>query len=159
MKKIIVLLLIILIPSSFALITTVNEDPRIDWYEVSDDDLAVCLAWGGTENTITSTTKGEVSGPDFLTELTIAVQASKTPKPNGQSLYEVAWYVQPFEGTVDYNVSLVSENSSLLIASASSVAQAGSSGYFANYSATNYTTITLKHSLGEISNIPIVVRE
>jgi hypothetical protein len=76
-----------------------------EWYGVDDWELDVCQKWGGggveegyAHGSFATTGSG-------LQSTTLTVQAQKTVYPDQtSSLYEIAWYVEPSEGTISYSI-------------------------------------------------------
>ena len=80
----------------------------LDWYIVEPWELEVCSKWGGTD-TINNAVIG--SSATYISQLTITLAGYVTKYPNGDHLYEVAYYIQPLTNSVDYKIKLYNTSS------------------------------------------------
>ncbi|MBI4439919.1 hypothetical protein HY638_03015 [Candidatus Woesearchaeota archaeon] len=105
MKKTILLAAIALVLSFdvIALFGTSDFNPRIEaWYQIPDYEKDICMKYGGKDAPDTSV-KGEAS---FVSEITIAIQASRQKEPDNRTLYEISYYVETFLRDATYIVQV-----------------------------------------------------
>ena len=131
--------------------------PKTDWYELADWEVKVCMAWGGADKVITSGVGTMKSEASLITNNRIvSIQAersnvipsiAKNISYEESSVYEVAWYVMPFEADDDlnYEVNLISEDGdSMLLDTGNANYYNPAKGYAANASDINFTQATIK---------------
>jgi hypothetical protein len=143
---IVALLSIIFVVSAF--------NPRVDdWYDVSDWEVEVCSKFGGyLEAGISSF----LSAAKPVDQLSYTLQAKSKSNPDGQSLYEVSYYIQPVDQAIAYKISLISiRGDAPLVIAQGSAESSGAYGYKAEYSAANYSFASLELEDNSLT-VPIV---
>ncbi len=131
------------------------HDPRVDgWYEVSDWELDVCTKWGGTGRA----QSGHISqeGETRISQLEVTLQAYKA-EYEGNTLYEVAWYIKPFRGEEEYTV-LLDGDQELEIYAGSATNTAGDNGYDARHMNASFESATIIYDSGRLV-VPIVEKQ
>ena len=74
-------------------------NPRVLWY------VEFCREWGGTK---IARSGARVTGkPLFISQTTVTLQAINESFPDGDKIYKVSYYVQPFGGPADYAIRLI----------------------------------------------------
>ena len=121
-----------------------DEDPRFpDWYDVSDGELTFCSQYGGyTEDQ--SYYQSTQQGTEQVIGLTMTAQGYRTTQYESY-LYEVAWYVHPFNEDLTYTISVVDESDNdeeLFTGFAPSID--GDAGYEAFESTTDYEYVRVE---------------
>jgi len=137
----------------------------VSWYSVEDWELEVCSMWSETEEARHSSVMQ--SSEIYLSQLTLTLQGKKIVYPDNSSLYEFAWYIQPAQGNVEYEVLAYNENNTNVyyvldggIVSGGSMFGAG--GYKAIYSNETYTRLKMNYKQGssiEYLDVQIIVLE
>jgi hypothetical protein len=121
-----------------------DEDARFpDWYDVSAAEWEFCSLYGGPIGVL-SDYQTEITGDDAeIARLTFTLQAFVSPGVT-MNIYELAWYVHPFEEGLGYTVYAVEEGGSMEeIFPGYAEAIGGSAGYEAFESDTVYTSALL----------------
>jgi len=127
-----------------------------DWYGVEDWELEVCQKWGGggveegfAHGSFATTGSG-------LQSTTLTVQAQKTVYPDEtKSLYEVAWYVEPSEGTITYSIIMQGPtNTKDLVQQGSASPNTPGKNYHSEELTAEYDRVILTIP-GQTINIPI----
>jgi hypothetical protein len=132
--------------------------PKTDWYDVAQWEIDFCMNWGGTTKTVESGVGKMAKEATFISHNRIfALQAERselTPSVKDKKLlsdsvvvYEVGWFVQPYEFDKDanYEIYLIGEDGdSIVLDSGNANYYNPSKGYYANESSVNFTKATLK---------------
>jgi len=150
-KTILLIILILLAGVVYAGIRT----PKTPWYEVEEWEIEVCSKWAGhsiPENAET-TTGYYAYGTSSLT-----IQAFKTNFGN-QTLYEIYYYIEPYEETQEYKLELINEKTQnrKKISSGTIGVHAGAADYYSEYLTDKFNKVRLVHKHGELK-VPIVQR-
>lgn len=145
--------------------------PKQAWYDVKQWEVDFCEKWGGTSSSIESGTGPVGTDSTFITHnRIISLQAERTdiiptalrvPGLN-VTVYEVAWYVQPFrsDDDINYEVYLIDERGHLSVLDSGNANYYNpAKGYQANSSSINFTKAEIKFWNEEITmrlNVTIV---
>lgn len=132
------------------------KTPKTTWYEVEDWETEICSKWSGEsapENAETET------GYFSYGTASMTIQAMKTTLGN-QTLYEIYYYIEPYDGEQTYTIQLINEAKQLTkdIASGTIGVSAGVADYYVEYLLQDYTEARLVHKYGEFK-VPIVERK
>lgn len=126
-----------------------------NWYSVEDWEVEVCSKWGGREKTQTHT--GGVMSTEFHKEAA-TIQGKVKEQYAGDKniyIYEISWYLQPMEGSVEYEIILKGEEDKK-VRTGSASANAGDAGYYATENTSNnYDYVVLDYDDGKLK-APIV---
>jgi hypothetical protein len=135
-----------------ALSSTTHGNPVLHWYNVSQWELDVCYAWGGTSDP-NSVSQNNVVG-DYYHNLIVTIQAEvsdplgEAAVATGKRVYEVAWFIQPtdLDETMNFEVNLIDQyGQKELVESLSSNYVNGFRGYDVRVSEKNYTNATITY--------------
>lgn len=164
-KRAIHIITLILLMLSPIVIVSAGKDSRIaSWYEVTDEEVAFCSKWGGTQEAQQGATS---DGTIALSQLTVSLQAQvedlftgiqnnteNNTKNNTEKLYKVSWYVEPFKSSVGWSVSLVG-NQTIGLDSGSASRTSPGVGFFADFFKEEFTHARLDYG-GHFLMVPIV---
>jgi hypothetical protein len=130
--------------------------PTTNWHEVEEWEIEVCSKWAGHSSPENSETE---SGYFAYGTTSMTLQAFKTNFGN-QTLYEVYYYIEPYDGEQQYHIQLINNEKQLRyeIDSGTIGVQAGVADYYTDYLTEDYTKVRIVHKNG-IFKVPIVVRE
>ena len=130
--------------------------PKTSWYDVEPWETEVCSKWAGSTSPENSETEaGYVSyGTTSMT-----LQALKTTAGN-QTLYEIYYYIEPYDGEQTYTLQLINEDKQLTkeIASGTIGIMAGVADYYVAYLPQDYNQARLTHKYGTFK-VPIIEKE
>lgn len=126
-----------------------GENETIPWYAVYDWELEECRNFAGTVEPA-NIMGGTITAITDLPSTSLTLQGLKTELPAGGYIYEIAWYIQPVEGDIDYDIILIPETGAdEEYVSGFADAMYGDSGYEAFESEEEYTHVKIEYNEGE----------
>ncbi|HLC64826.1 MAG TPA: hypothetical protein VJI46_01740 [Candidatus Nanoarchaeia archaeon] len=148
MKKtlLVVAIALVLAFDVIALFGTENFNPRIEaFYQIPDYEKDICMKYGGKDAPDTSV-KGESS---FISEITIAIQASKQKEPDNRTLYEISYYVETFLRDATYIVQVKNKltgETKKIVEKEEVFAHSGKSGFQTFYDAADWDYAEIRYT-------------
>ncbi|MBD3259977.1 hypothetical protein GF371_05115 [Candidatus Woesearchaeota archaeon] len=117
---------------------------EMDWYPVEDWELEVCSTWGGSGVEEGYAHGSYASTGSSLQSTTVTIQAQKTMYPDSSAqIYEIAWYVEPKEETIQYNIIMQGKTDTKQIAQGSAAVNSPGSDYYSEELAAEYDKVML----------------
>ena len=132
------------------------KTPKTTWYNVEDWETEVCSKWAGSSAPENAETE---AGYFSYGTASMTIQAMKTTLGN-QTLYEVYYYIEPYDGEQTYTLQLINEDKQITkdIASGTIGVNAGVADYYTEYLAQNYNEARLVHKYGTFK-VPIIEKK
>ncbi|MEM4263596.1 MAG: hypothetical protein QW666_01720 [Candidatus Woesearchaeota archaeon] len=127
------------------------------WHEVEEWEKEVCSKWGGTG---TAGSQGAITSGRKLSwaSMTATVQGKKTRTKEKEYIYEVAWYIDSFSETTNYEILMINPAKPELrhlVDSGSLAPEKGTIGYETYNMTQDFTHIKLTYTGGSITT-PII---
>lgn len=126
------------------------------WHEVEEWEKEVCSKWGGTSF---AGQEAVTSGRKFSwAAMTATVQGKKTRTKEKAYIYEVAWYIDSFSETTNYEILMINPAKPelrQLVDSGSLAPEAGAIGYETYNMTQDFTHIKLAYKGGSMTT-PII---
>ncbi len=127
--------------------------PKTPWYDVEEWEIEVCSKWAGHASPANAET---TTGYFAYGTTSLTIQAFKTDFGNS-TLYEIYYYIEPYEESQEYTLQLVNEATRNYkeISSGTIGIHSGVADYYAEYLDENFNQVRLVHKHGELK-VPII---
>ncbi len=125
---------------------------ELPWHEVEEWEKEVCSKWGGT---ITPGQEATTTGRKLSwAAMTATVQGKRTLTKEKAYIYEVAWYIDSFSETTNYEILMINPSKPdlrHLVDSGSLAPERGAIGYETYNMTQDFTHIKLTYTGGSIT--------